>query len=108
MSHIGPLKSEKKMPSLVCCYSLHRGARVHTRPSVAAANMGTRGDAALTHAASEGRMSERLELSISSCGELHIKNAPFEENKHTEGYLSVLREGIIRGKHITPLFFYFV
>lgn len=96
------------MRSLICCHSLHRGARVHTRPSVTAANMGTRGDAALTHAASEGWMSERLELSVSSCGELHIKNAPFEENKHTEGYLSVLREGIIRGTSSSPFIFLFL
>lgn len=49
----------------------------------------TRRDSTLTHTPPEGRMSHRLsqhlELSVSSCSKLHIKNAPFwKEQTHRQ------------------------
>lgn len=75
---------------------LHRGAGVHARPSVSAADVNAWGDAALTHAAPEGwmsrRLSQRLELCVSPCAKLHIKNAPFKRKrkKKNRGTLSFL------------------
>lgn len=64
---------------------LHRWAGIHARPAVPALNVNARGDATLTHAAPKGwmtrRLSQRLELSVSPCAKVHIKNAPFEKNK---------------------------
>ena len=95
MSHL-IINNQKSEPKHCCFVSpphvLHRGAGVHARPSVSAADVSARGDAALTHAAPEGwmsrRLSQRLELSVSPCAKLHIKNAPFkreeEEGKKKE------------------------
>lgn len=56
-------------------HSLHRRARVHARPSVAAVDVAARRDAALTHTATEGRLPERLEPPVPSGGELHVQDA---------------------------------
>lgn len=67
VANTGPLKME--------VHSLHRRARVHARPSVAAVDVAARRDAALTHTATEGRLPERLEPPVPSGGELHVQDA---------------------------------
>lgn len=62
-------------------HSLHRRARVHARPSVAAVDVAARRDAALTHTATEGRLPERLEPPVPSGGELHVQDAAWEEKE---------------------------
>lgn len=70
----GPLNQDlKKKKSEV--HSLHRRARVHARPSVAAVDVAARRDAALTHTATEGRLPERLEPPVPPGGELHVQDA---------------------------------
>lgn len=79
------MNNQKVIANIVYFHLLHRWAGVHTCPSVSAVDMNTGGDSALTHAAPEGWMSRRLsqylELSVSSCAKLHIKNAPFKKKK---------------------------
>lgn len=64
-------------------HSLHGRTRVHARPSVAAVDVAARRDAALTHAATEGRLPQCLEPPVPPGGELHVQDATLEEKKHT-------------------------
>lgn len=74
---------------------------------MAAAHMVARVHATLAHIAPEGWMPQRLECSLSSCGELHIKNAPFEKSSHSRlvKKRSGRRDGDYQRDACQPLYF---